>query len=151
MECVDIIFFFKQKTAYEMRISDWSSDVCSSDLLADDDKDQQGETGDERISTGSEGLDAILGGGLDPDRMYLYEGRPGTGKTTIALQFLLAGVRRGERVLYITLSETRRELALVDKRNGWTLDGTGLFEMVPPAPQDRTSAGEGKRGAGGVS
>src|SRR3546814_18803355 len=76
-----------------MRISDWSSDVCSSDLL-----------------------DAILGGGLDPDRMYLYEGRPGTGKTTIALQFLLEGVRRGERVLYITLSETRRELALVANR-----------------------------------
>src|SRR3546814_4352793 len=53
--------------------------------------------------------------------MYLYEGRPGTGKTTIALQFLLEGVRRGERVLYITLSETRRELALVAKRHGWTL------------------------------
>src|SRR3546814_786047 len=100
--------------------------------LADDDKDQQGETGDERISTGSEGLDAILGGGLDPDRMYLYEGRPGTGKTTIALQFLLEGVRRGERVLYITLSETRRELALVAKRHGWTLDGIELFELVPP-------------------
>ncbi len=63
-----------------------------------------------RISTGSEGLDDILGGGLDPNRMYLYEGRPGTGKTTIALQFLLRGVRDGERVLYISLSETRREL-----------------------------------------
>src|SRR3546814_7598599 len=88
-----------------MRISDWSSDVCSSDLL-----------------------DAILGGGLDPDRMYLYEGRPGTGKTTIALQFLLEGVRRGERVLYITLSETRRELALVAKRHGWTLDGIELLD-----------------------
>src|SRR3546814_12986211 len=64
--------------------------------------------------------------------MYLYEGRPGTGKTTIALQFLLEGVRRGERVLYITLSETRRELALVAKRHGWTLDGIELFELVPP-------------------
>lgn len=100
--------------------------------MADDDKYQQGETGDERISTGSEGLDAILGGGLDPHRMYLYEGRPGTGKTTIALQFLLEGVRRGERVLYITLSETRRELALVAKRHGWTLDGIEIFELVPP-------------------
>ena len=63
-----------------------------------------------RISTGSAGLDDILGGGLDPNRLYLYEGRPGTGKTTIALQFLLEGARRGERVLYITLSETEREL-----------------------------------------
>src|SRR3546814_14533489 len=64
--------------------------------------------------------------------MYLYEGRPGTGKTTIALQFLLEGVRRGERVLYITLSATRRELALVAKRHGWPLDGIELFELVPP-------------------
>ncbi|RUW35272.1 circadian clock protein KaiC [Mesorhizobium sp. M1A.F.Ca.IN.020.06.1.1] len=90
------------------------------------------EIGTERVSTGSEGLDDILGGGLDPDRMYLYEGRPGTGKTTIALQFLLQGVQLGERVLYVTLSETRRELALVAKRHGWTLDGIELFELVPP-------------------
>ena len=61
-----------------------------------------------RISTGSAGLDDILGGGFDRNRLYLYEGRPGTGKTTIALQFLLEGVRRDERVLYITLSETQR-------------------------------------------
>lgn len=87
---------------------------------------------DPRISTGSEGLDDILGGGLDANRMYLYEGRPGTGKTTIALQFLLEGVRQGERVLYITLSETERELALVAKRHGWTLDGIDIFELVPP-------------------
>ena len=85
-----------------------------------------------RISTGSQGLDDILGGGFDPNRVYLYEGRPGTGKTTIALQFLLEGVRRGERVLYITLSETRRELALVARRHGWSLDGIGVFELVPP-------------------
>lgn len=90
-------------------------------------------TGEEqRISTGSRGLDHILGGGLDPNRMYLYEGRPGTGKTTIALQFLLEGARRGERVLYISLSETQRELELVAKRHGWTLDGVDIFELVPP-------------------
>ena len=85
-----------------------------------------------RISTGSVGLDDILGGGLDPNRMYLYEGSPGSGKTTIALQFLLEGVRQGERVLYIALSETLPELALVAKRHGWTLDGIEVFELVPP-------------------
>ena len=53
-----------------------------------------------RISTGNPGLDDVLGGGLDRERMYLYEGRPGTGKTTLALQFLLEGVRRGEPALY---------------------------------------------------
>ncbi|RXH28251.1 MULTISPECIES: ATPase domain-containing protein [Bradyrhizobium] len=85
-----------------------------------------------RISTGSDGLDDILAGGLDPNRMYLYEGRPGTGKTTIALQFLLRGVRDGERVLYISLSETRRELELVAHRHGWSLQGVDIFELVPP-------------------
>jgi len=85
-----------------------------------------------RISTGSEGLDDILGGGLDANRVYLYEGRPGTGKTTIALQFLLEGARRGECVLYITLSETGRELSLVAKRHGWSLDAVTVFELVPP-------------------
>jgi len=85
-----------------------------------------------RISTGSDGLDDILCGGLDANRMYLYEGRPGTGKTTIALQFLLKGVQGGERVLYISLSETRRELNLVAQRHGWSLDGVDIFELVPP-------------------
>ena len=85
-----------------------------------------------RISTGSEGLDDILGGGLDPNRVYLYEGSPGTGKTTIALQFLLEGARKGERALYITLSETERELRLVVERHGWKLDGLEVMELVPP-------------------
>jgi len=85
-----------------------------------------------RISTGSEGLDDILGGGFDANRMYLYEGRPGTGKTTIALQFLLRGVKDRERVLYISLSETRRELTLVAQRHRWSLDGVDIFELVPP-------------------
>ncbi|HEX4199285.1 MAG TPA: ATPase domain-containing protein [Caulobacteraceae bacterium] len=85
-----------------------------------------------RISSGNSGLDAILGGGLDPERMYLYEGRPGTGKTTLALQFLLEGARRGEHALYITLSETERELRLVARRHGWSLDGVFVFELVPP-------------------
>src|SRR6201984_3082291 len=85
-----------------------------------------------RISTGSAGLDDILCGGLDAERMYLYEGRPGTGKTTLALQFLIEGVRQGERVLYIALSESEAELRLVAKRHGWTLDRVDIFELVPP-------------------
>src|SRR4051812_17223004 len=85
-----------------------------------------------RISTGSDGLDDILGGGLDANRMYLYEGRPGTGKTTMALQFLLEGARGGERVLYVSLSETRRELNLVAHRHGWSLEAVDIFELVPP-------------------
>ena len=95
--------------------------------------EQNGENAsDLRISTGNSGLDDILQGGFDPDRMYLYEGRPGTGKTTIALQFLLAGAALGERVLYITLSETERELRLVAMRHGWSLTGIDIFELVPP-------------------
>jgi circadian clock protein KaiC len=86
----------------------------------------------ERISTGSAGLDDILGGGFDRNRMYLYEGRPGSGKTTIALQFLLAGARSGERVLYITLSESLAELNLVARRHGWSLQGIDIFELIPP-------------------
>ncbi|MBS0638807.1 MAG: AAA family ATPase [Proteobacteria bacterium] len=85
-----------------------------------------------RISTGNGGLDDILGGGLDAERMYLYEGRPGTGKTTLALEFLLEGARNGERVLYVTLSETRAELTVVARRHGWSLDGVDVFELVPP-------------------
>src|ERR1700679_2803603 len=85
-------------------------------------QEPQGEEPDAaRISTGNEGLDDILGGGLDSDRVYLYEGRPGTGKTTLALQFLLAGAGKGERTLYITLSESKRELEVVARRHGWSL------------------------------
>jgi circadian clock protein KaiC len=64
--------------------------------------------------------------------LYLIEGEPGTGKTTLALQFLLEGVRHGEKGLYVTLSETERELRLVAKRHGWSLDDISLFELVPP-------------------
>ncbi len=84
------------------------------------------------VSTGIPGLDDVLSGGLDPDRLYLVEGEPGTGKTTIALQYLLEGASRGEKGLYVTLSETERELRLVAKRHGWSLDQISIFELVPP-------------------
>ena len=79
-----------------------------------------------------QGLDDILGGGFDPNRLYLVEGTPGSGKTTLALQFLLEGVKHGEKVLYITLSESESELRLVATRHGWSLDGVPIFQLVPP-------------------
>ena len=83
-----------------------------------------------RISTGISDLDHILGGGLTRARAYLLEGTPGSGKTTIALQFLLEGAARGERGLYITLSETAAELREVARSHNWSLDDIELFELV---------------------
>ncbi|CAO4155571.1 ATPase domain-containing protein [Methylorubrum thiocyanatum] len=85
---------------------------------------------DTRISTGLRGLDEVLCGGLTPDRLYLLEGTPGTGKTTLALQFLLAGAARGEGSLYVTLSETADELRAAAASHGWSLDGVELYELV---------------------
>ena len=87
---------------------------------------------DDLPRTGIAGLDDILAGGLSRNRVYLLEGSPGTGKTTAALQFLLTGAARGERVLYITLSETEEELRDSAASHGWTLDGIDIFELVPP-------------------
>jgi circadian clock protein KaiC len=81
--------------------------------------------------TGISGLDDILNGGLTPHRMYLVEGTPGTGKTTLGLGFLLAGAAIGEKGLYITLAETEVELIAVAATHGWSLDPIDLFEMVP--------------------
>ena len=85
---------------------------------------------DPRISTGAAGLDEILNGGLTPNRLYLVEGQPGSGKTTLSLQFLLEGVRNGEPVLYVTLSETAEELRAIARSHGWNLDGIELFELA---------------------
>lgn len=83
----------------------------------------------DKTPTGVEGLDDVLGGGLPVNRLYLVQGEPGVGKTTLALQFLLEGVRAGEPVVYITLSETREELEQVAASHGWSLDGISLFEL----------------------
>src|SRR5688572_26664778 len=89
------------------------------------------DSDDSRVSTGVVGLDDILHGGLTPCRLYLVEGNPGSGKTTLALQFLLDGVRRGESTLYVTLSETANELKAVARSHGWSLDGIYIHEMAP--------------------
>src|SRR4029450_7640984 len=84
------------------------------------------------VATGVPGLDDILAGGYAANRAHLVEGRPGSGKTTLGLQFLLDGLRQGERCLYITLSESKRELLSVADRHGWALDGLEIYELVPP-------------------
>jgi len=92
----------------------------------------------DRVSTGIPGLDRVLAGGLPSNRMYLVEGAPGSGKTTLGLQFLREGIQRGERVLYVTLSETRSELAAVAASHGWDLDQMAIHELSAP---DKNSLG----------
>ncbi|MFZ5895880.1 MAG: ATPase domain-containing protein [Myxococcota bacterium] len=84
---------------------------------------------EERAGTGIPGLDDVLGGGLPARRLYLVKGTPGVGKTTLALQFLMEGARRGEPVLYVTLSETEEEIHQVAHSHGWELEGVKLFEL----------------------
>jgi circadian clock protein KaiC len=83
-----------------------------------------------RSTTGVPGLDEILRGGLLAERFYLVSGNPGAGKTTLALQYLLEGIRAGERCLYVTLSESREELAAGAQSHGWSLDGMDIVELV---------------------
>jgi len=83
----------------------------------------------ERCPSGVEGLDDVVVGGLSRDCFYLIQGDPGSGKTTLALQFLLEGVRRGESVFYVTLSETRAELLKVAQSHGWSLEKIPLMEL----------------------
>jgi circadian clock protein KaiC len=83
------------------------------------------------LHTGISELDVILRGGLPKHRLHLVEGTPGTGKTTIALRFLLEGQASGERCLYVTLSESTEELTSSAGAHGWSLDGIDIFELVP--------------------
>jgi circadian clock protein KaiC len=83
-------------------------------------------------ATGIAGLDSILRGGFPKNRLYLIEGSPGTGKTTLALQFLRQGVEQGEKALYVTLSETRQELYAVAGSHGWSLDGITIYDLAVP-------------------
>ena len=96
-----------------------------------------------RASTGVPGLDDILGGGLPSGHLYLFEGDPGTGKTTIGLQFLRRGAALGEKVLYVTLSESQTELREGAESHGWSLDGVDIFEFAPTEealrPEDQYS------------
>jgi circadian clock protein KaiC len=85
-----------------------------------------------RLSTGIQGLDEVLGGGLPEGQLYLVEGESGAGKTTLGLQFLLAGQRRGERTLWITLSETERQLRQTAQSHGWSLDGIEVCNPIAP-------------------
>jgi len=93
------------------------------------------------LRMGVSGLDDVLGGGLTAERLYLVEGAPGAGKTTLAIQFLSEGAELGERTLYITLSETASELIDVAHSHGWDLKGIDVREMLPTentlAPDDQ--------------
>jgi circadian clock protein KaiC len=84
----------------------------------------------ERFATGIAGLDDILEGGLARNHLYLIEGDPGTGKTTIAVQFLLEGARCGQKGLYVTLSESKNELLEIADSHGWSLDSLNLFDIA---------------------
>ena len=87
--------------------------------------------GQARIRTGVASLDDILHGGLPANRLYLLEGMPGSGKTTLAFQFLMEGAKNGEPVLYVTLSETAEEIRELSASHGWSLDGVTVREIIP--------------------
>jgi circadian clock protein KaiC len=83
------------------------------------------------LTTGISGVDDILRGGFPPDCLYMVTGTPGSGKTSLAIQFLLEGVRVGEPSLYITLSESRKEITKVARSHGWNLEGIDICELIP--------------------
>src|SRR5689334_12725582 len=112
---------------YDCQSSDTSGAYLMSDAI---------RTQPDRAATGVAGLDYILGGGFPRNRVYLIEGDPGSGKTTLGLQFLLEGVKQGDPVLYVTLSETKNELEGVAASHGWDLAGVYIHELAGPEPTD---------------
>src|SRR6185437_2366663 len=88
-------------------------------------------TNGNNVKTGILALDDVLGGGLIANRVYLVQGAPGCGKNTLALQYLLEGVRSGETVLYVTLSESKTELQANAASHGWSLDHVNIWELIP--------------------
>lgn len=97
---------------------------------------------DQRCRTGVAGLDEVLHGGLITERLYLIDGNPGSGKTTLALQFLLEGARQGEKGLYVTLSETRQELEDGARSHGWSLEGIEIVELIPDQQEELNGDGQ---------
>jgi circadian clock protein KaiC len=93
-------------------------------------EDERDDAPSDPVATGIAGLDDVLGGGFTRNRLYLVAGNPGSGKTTLALQCLIEGRRRGETCLYVTLSETKAELLDVAASHGWSLDGIEVLELV---------------------
>lgn len=113
---------------------------------------------DELAATGVSGLDDVLHGGLTPERLYLVQGTPGAGKTTLALQFLLTGAAQGESGLYITLSETEEELRAVAASHGWSLEDNNAkapsahtSPPLPPSGATKRSSSPSTSGAGRTS
>ena len=99
---------------------------------------------DQVISTGIAGLDNVLNGGFPRGHFFLVQGEPGAGKTTLGLQFLMAGTGNGESVLYVTMSESEREIRKIARSHLWSLDGITIYEFVPTEdslrPEDQYSA-----------
>lgn len=89
----------------------------------------------EKLLTGVPELDLVLRGGLPKNRVHLLEGEPGTGKTTLGLKFLIEGVKKDERALYVTMSESEEELRSAAASHGWDLSGIEIFELVPAEAQ----------------
>ena len=99
--------------------------------MSDDTMTDSQELTEGFASTGISMLDAVLGGGLARNRVFLIQGIPGAGKTTLALQFLLAGAAAGEKTVYLTLSESRKELGAVARAHGWSLEHVLIKEVMP--------------------
>ena len=111
-------------------------DMDRTDLAPAAETQEQRTLSETLAATGIFGLDQILNGGLPRNHLYLIDGSPGTGKTTLALQFLMEGAKKGEGGLYITLSETREELVGVADSHGWDLSGIEIFELASERPAE---------------